>query len=404
MVRRRLFDDLLAHLSKKEYSILTGARQTGKSTLLKQLEAHCNATGISCVFINLENKAILNDLNDTPLNLLKYLPSSDNRVVAFIDEVQYLRDASNFLKHLYDDHADQLKIVATGSSAFYIDDHFRDSLAGRKKIFQLYTCSFSEYLELSGKADLVKEKERIVLNKEAKSTKIDYLRNEWEEYMTYGGYPAVVTENNINDKIDRLKEIRDSFVKRDMLESRVENEEAFYNLFRILAGQTGDLVNINELSNTLRIRSETVESYLTIMRKCFHITLIRPFFKNLRKELVKMPKVFVMDMGLRNCLLNNFQPVNLRQDKGDLWENLYFRILTDKYGVDAIRFWRTADKHEVDFVIQDVETPIAIEVKFDEKAIKPNKYKIFQEAYPEIPLYFAWMSPFNEDFFRRLKG
>jgi predicted AAA+ superfamily ATPase len=402
MIRRNLFDNLLTHLNKREFSILTGARQTGKSTLLKQLEAHCKANDIACVFINLENKTILSDLDESPLNLLKYLPSSANRVIAFIDEVQYLSDASNFLKHLFDDHADTLKIVATGSSAFYIDDHFRDSPAGRKKIFQLYTCSFREYLELSGKGDLLKELNRILSTKDAKSTKIDYLKNEWEDYMTYGGYPAVITELDRDEKIARLREIRDSFVKRDILESGVQNEEAFYNLFRILAGQTGDLVNVNELSSTLRIRNETVESYLTIMRKCFHIALVRPFFRNLRKELIKMPKVFMLDNGLRNSLLNNFQPVNLRLDKGDLWENIYFRILADKYGADAIRFWRTVDKNEVDFVIQDVEIPLAVEVKFDENYIKPNKYKIFEKAYPDIPLHFAWMAPLDENFFRRL--
>lgn len=402
MVRRRLFNNLLAHLSKKEYSILTGARQTGKSTLLRQLETHCKAEGIPCVFLNLENKAILNDLNESPLNLLKYLPVASTRVIAFIDEVQYLSDASNFLKHLYDDHSDQLKIVATGSSAFYIDGRFKDSLAGRKRIFQLYTCSFSEYLQLSGKADLLDEKIRIEQHKDAKSTKIEYLKNEWYDYMTFGGYPAVITEPDREEKINRLKEIRDSFVKRDILESKVVNEEAFYNLFRVLASQSGDLVNVNELAATLRIRNETVENYLFIMHKCFHISVVSPFFRNFRKELVKMPKVFMMDVGLRNCLLNNFQPIDLRLDKGELWENVYFRILADQYGIDAIRFWRTSDKHEVDFVLQDVETPKAIEVKFDERYIKPTKYKLFTEAYPQIPLHFAWLSPFNEDFFRRL--
>ena len=134
MKRRKLFKKLKEHLDKKEFTILTGARQTGKSTLLKQLMAEVEAAGRQTVFLNLENKTVLADLDEHPFNLLKYLPKGENRIIVFLDEVQYLTDPSNFLKLLYDEHVHQLKIVASGSSVFYIDDKFRDSLAGRKKL------------------------------------------------------------------------------------------------------------------------------------------------------------------------------------------------------------------------------------------------------------------------------
>lgn len=133
MIYRKLFEKLKAHISKKEFSILTGARQTGKSTLLRQLETFCKLDGIPTVFLNLENKSILAELNENPLNLLKFLPDTEKTVVVFVNEIQYLNDASNFLKLLYDEHSGDINIVATGSSAFYIDSRFRDSLAGRKK-------------------------------------------------------------------------------------------------------------------------------------------------------------------------------------------------------------------------------------------------------------------------------
>jgi predicted AAA+ superfamily ATPase len=220
--------------------------------------------------------------------------------------------------------------------------------------------------------------------------------------MIYGGYPAIVTEPDKLEKINRLKEIRDSFVKRDILESGVANETAFYNLFRILAGQTGGIVNVNELSSTLRIKNETVDNFHTIMQKCYHITLVKPFFRNLRKELVKMPKVFLLDTGLRNCLLNNFQPLAERTDKGELWENTVFRVLADKIGTDAIQFWRTSAGNEVDFVLSDNERLKAIEVKFDNNQVKLNKYRLFTETYPEIPLQFFCLYPFDQNFFRRI--
>jgi predicted AAA+ superfamily ATPase len=402
MLPRKLFEDVKEHLLKKEYSIITGARQTGKSTLLKQLEVHCKQKEIPVVFLNLENRTILAELNDNPLNILKFISEPNIKAVVLVDEIQYLDDPSNFLKLIYDEHSSQIKIVATGSSAFYIDHKFRDSLAGRKKLFQLYTCSFDEYLLLCGKSHLLEEKDHLLKIGDYKSTLIDYLRIEWEAYMIYGGYPSIITEPDKQEKTNRLKEIRDSFVKRDILESGVINESAFYNLFRVLAGQTGSLVNVNELSSTLRIKNETVDNYLNILQKCFHIALTKPFSGNLRKELVKMPKVFLLDTGLRNCLLNNFQPLSARNDKGELWENTVFRILADKFGTDAIHYWRTSAGNEVDFVLSDIGETKAIEVKYDINQLKTNKYKIFTEAYPEIPLQFLWFHPFDEDSFRRI--
>lgn len=113
------------------------------------------------------------------------------------------------------------------------------------------------------------------------------MRLEWDNYLIYGGYPAVITEPNPDDKILRLRELRDSFVKRGIQQSGVVNETAFYSLLRILAAQSGNLVNVNELANTLRIQNSTVNHYLRIMQKCFHIALIKPFYKNLRKEFGK---------------------------------------------------------------------------------------------------------------------
>lgn len=401
-MRRNLFEPLATHLDKKEFTILTGARQTGKSTLLRQLEAYCKDLSKPSVFLNLENRDILSTLDESPLHLLNYLPEAEGRVIVFLDEIQYLKNPSNLLKLLYDEHAARVKIVATGSSAFYIDDHFGDSLAGRKRVFQLLTCSFDEYLRLKDKDDLLADFQRIVSNKQAKSTQLEYLRQECQSYVLYGGYPAIITELDRKEKIERLREIRDSFIKRDILEAGVQNETAFFHLFRLLAEQSGSLINVHELSLTLRIKSDTVSNYLHILQKCFHLALIKPFFRNLRKELTKMPKGFLLDSGLRNSLLNNFQQIPDRMDKGEIWETAFFKALADKYGWDEVFYWRTADGNEVDFVLPQIETPFAVEAKYDEAAIKYSKYKKFQEAYPEIPLHFAWFYPFDESFFRRL--
>jgi predicted AAA+ superfamily ATPase len=113
-----------------------------------------------------------------------------------------------------------------------------------------------------------------------------------------------------------------------------------------------------------------------------------------------MPKAYLLDNGLRNCLLNNFEMPTFRLDKGELWENLYFRLLIEKYDMDEIAFWRTTEGNEVDFVLNNIKNPYAVEVKFDKNTIKESKYKIFRNAYPNIPLNFKWIEPFDEDFFR----
>jgi predicted AAA+ superfamily ATPase len=399
---RKLFYELLKHLGKNEFSIITGARQTGKSTLLKQLQEYCNEHDAPNIFLNLENNDILHELDRSPLNLLNFIPDTNKRYVVFIDEVQYLSDPSNFLKLIYDEYKGKIKIVATGSSAFYIDQKFNDSLAGRKKIFFLPTCSFSEYLSFTQNDDLLEEIDIITAKRNYISTKIKHIEREYNNYIMYGGYPAVILEKDTEEKISKLAEIRDSFIKRDIYESGVKNETAFYNMFRIIAAQTGNLLNINELSRTLRIDASTVSNYLYIMQKCFHIGVVKPYSKNIRNELTKMPKVYLLDTGLLNVLTDNFKNISERVDKGSYWENIYYRKILEKENIDSINFWRTASGNEVDFIIKRTgNTPYAVETKYSSVNCSEAKYKKFREYYPEIKLFFAFYEPFNENFFKQ---
>ncbi|HSI74907.1 MAG TPA: DUF4143 domain-containing protein [Lunatimonas sp.] len=143
-----------------------------------------------------------------------------------------------------------------------------------------------------------------------------------------------------------------------------------------------------------------MQNYLEVMGKCFHLALLKPFSVNLRKELVKMPKGYLLDSGLRNCLLNNFQPINQRLDKGELWEQTFFKLLVDKYGVDEIRFWRTADGKEIDFILPNQHPLLAIETKFDKEQLKIKKYRAFLDAYPDFNFSIAAIHPWSESFFR----
>jgi uncharacterized protein len=343
----------------------------------------------------------LDKKEQSPLNLMKFLPDTDKKIMVFVDEVQYLSDPSNFLKLIYDEYKDKIKIIATGSSAFYIDRKFNDSLAGRKHIFFLPTCSFDEYLKFINADQLLNEIHQIKNKKSYKSLTLQLIKKEYDNYVIFGGYPAVILEKQINDKISILTDIRDSFCKKDILESGVKNEIDFYKLFRILAAQIGNLLNVNELSKTLKIKHETVENYLYVLQKCFHIALVRPYSKNIRNELTKMSKVYLLDTGMINVLTNNFQPLDEKINKGNFWENIYFRQLAVQYSMSNINFWRTTNGNEVDFIIHETGKPSrAVEVKYNNEKINEAKYKKFCTDYPEIDLSFAYYEPFSEDFFR----
>lgn len=388
---RNKINKIWPHIPKNEHTIIIGSRQIGKSTILQEIASVLQKKGEIAVLLNLERGEILKDLDENPENIFKYVFLKENKMsYVLIDEIQYLKNPTNFLKLLYDEYKGKLKIIATGSSAFYIDRDFKDSLAGRKKIIRLKTLSFSEYIDFRNDDLLCSTYDKLKKRPNLKLANKQILWAAFEDYITYGGYPAVVLANTIEDKKEILTELKDSYIKRDILESGIKDEAKFYQLFKILASQTGSMLNINELGNTLKLNNATVDEYIYILRKCFHISLVRPFYNNVRKELVKMPKVYVNDLGLRNAFLNYYEPISHRPDKGAMLENVVFNLLNEHYHEDMIKYWRTADGNEVDFVIDEsiITGGKAIEVKYSETENRLSKYKKFIEAYPKYPFSF----------------
>ncbi len=397
MNKRKLYYTIIDQLIKKEFCIIAGPRQVGKTVLLSQIADFLREKNEQVFSITIEDPVILARLNNHPEKIFDFIfPDRKQRLYLLIDEIQYLDNPSNFLKLLYDLYQPWLKIVATGSSAFYIDSKFKDSLAGRKQLFELYTLGFDEFLDFrTGNTELSIELARIRGNTGYISLKFQELENLFNEYLTFGGYPAVVLATDTESKKLILRELLFSFVKRDIMESNINDSEKFYNLMLLLSHQTGSLVNVNELANTLRLSVTTIENYLYILRKCYHIHLIKPFYRNIRKELTKMPKVYYNDLGMRNMLMNLFNPVFQRSDKGELIENYAYIRLRESTGNDTLNYWRTSDGHEIDFVINETfETGKAIEIKYDYSSFNPGKYKKFTEAYPGFPLQCnSWEAP-----------
>jgi len=402
MLERLIYKKIEKHLKRKEFTIITGARQSGKTTILKQLYLDLRKSTENVWLVTFERENVLRDINVDAENIFKYTRRPPNPLTEtmeeppfyiLIDEVQYADNPTRFLKYLYDTFAPNLKIIATGSSSFYLDSKFKDSLVGRKKIFELNTLNFEEFLIFKEKAHLRSELLQIQRSKEYISLVERELLALLNEYFIYGGYPEVVLDQNVNDKVERLEEIKNSYIKRDIMESRIENEQKFYQLMVLLSGQIGNLLNKHELSKVLKLDIRTIDKYIFVLQKCFHISLISPFHRNLRKELLKMPKVFFGDLGLRNVLLNNFTDLAYRSDNGALLENYTFLRLKEKYNTSSIYFWRTADMNEVDFVVENK----AYEVKFSIDSLRLAKYKKFIKTYPDIALRFVSFNYSGDD-------
>lgn len=378
-------------LLKEEVIVLTGARQTGKTSIIFMLKRRLEEAGRACHYFTLENPDYLKAFNAHPFNILGLLPDSVERQFVFIDEVQYLDDPTGFLKLLYDEKKEKVKIIATGSSAFYMDRKFKDSLAGRKYIFEIRPLNFREFLIFNGQAEL---------EAKARGGLTPYYREKllaaWGKYAAYGGYPKVALAESDDQRVSAISEIGGSYVKKDIAEAGIRNTEKYLALLKILASQTGQLVNTLELAGTLGLAHKTIEEYLYVITKSYQAALIRPFHGNMRKELTKMPKVYFYDSGLRNFFLNNFNDPAGRQDKGACLENLCFtELLRRAGGTDKVRFWRTQDKKEVDFVVGKE----AFEIKFDVSSLKRKEYDRFRAIYPEIKLRFLGNTDILPEFY-----
>lgn len=368
-------------LEKPELMLFIGARQSGKTTILKQLQEILSAKNKITYFLNLEDPEFLELLNESPKNLFKIFTFDlSQKTFVFIDEIQYLKNPTNFLKYIYDEYQEKIKLLVSGSSAFYLDQKFHDSLAGRKKIFPVRTLSFREFLKFKNE-----EKLSLLNFLNLSLTEEEKIKHYYDEFLIYGGYPKVVLAA-LPEKKDILNEIGYSYVKKDIFESGVRQEETFYKFVKILASGVGGLVNFSEISATLGASKATLERYFHVLRKSFHISQVRPFYKNVRKELTKMSKVYFNDLGLRNFFVGNFDSPTIREDKGALMENAVFRQLIQRHDESEIKFWRTASNNEVDFIIENKD---AFEVKFNSGQFNEKKYRIFFENYPEIDIKIA---------------
>lgn len=363
-VRRHIFSQVAKHLDAKEITVIIGPRQVGKTTLLSQLQDYLLGTGSPKSRVLSFNLDLVTDraLFLSQTEFIKFLRErivEGERLFVFIDEAQRVKNAGIFFKGIYDLNL-PVKFVLTGSSALEIKSKIQEPLTGRKRIFHLYPLSFHEYL--SHKDSFLVEflKSDKKLSRYTEERIFEYL----SEFIAWGGYPKIALEGNIEIKEQFLKEIYSSYIERDVIGFlNIKNITAFTSFVSILASQIGQLVNTQEISSTLNVERKTIERYLEILQKTFVVDRVSPFFRNIRKEITKMPKVYFLDTGLRNFALHDLKGFDVRYDKGFLLENFLFAELGKQTDAE-LHFWRTKEKAEVDFVLERrFGEPIPIEIK-----------------------------------------
>ena len=376
LIKRAILKEIERWLGSRKILVLNGARQVGKTTILRELERKLKAENKNCVYLNLESFQVADRLNDNPDNIFDFAQDKSLFYYILIDEIQILDQPSRFLKYLYDT-CENIKLVATGSANLEIKAKLQDSLAGRKITFFINPLSLDEILDY----EKLDKRTKNPLERQ----KIDRI---FKEYLVFGGLPEIYLEKNKEKKETLLKEYLGTYVNKDIraLISNI-NISKFNQLNIALAHLIGNLVNKNKLANDIDIDNRTLNRYLDLLKYSFIFDFISPYFSNPLTQIKKAQKVYCFDFGIRNAVLNNFIEIDLRDDRGRLFENFVYLILKEKY--QEINFWRTVKGSEIDFVYRKnglniVEAKYA---KFKEpkiersirqaiKSLRPSKVKI----------------------------
>ena len=378
---RDAVEQITPWLETGEIIVLHGARQVGKTSILYYLKDQLTATGKPVYYIDLEDSRYLRILDAGVDEFLRHLAeqgftagTEEQRLHVFIDEIQYLANPSSFLK-LVADHQRGIKLIVSGSSSFAIREKFSDSLVGRTINFEIFPLSFREFLRFRSI--------NFVEGQPITEMKCNELREYFREYALYGGYPRIVLTPEVERKEKYLQQIIDTYVRKDIRDlAGVKDIDKYNRLLEALASQSGSLLNVDELANSARLAKQTVEKYLFIMENTYVIRLVRPFSRNIRTELFKQPKIFFHDTGLMQMLwLKGLQ----KELIGTVFETAIYTELVKRFGMESVRYWRTKNKREIDFIVTKRDTPLPIEVKLNFAQCRQAALTYFDKHYEAEP-------------------
>lgn len=364
MIERSIEHIILKKLKDRKAIILLGPRQAGKSTLMHLIHEKFSQP---VTWWNGDETDIRSMLEHPTSTKLKSLIGNNKTLI--IDEAQRIENIGLCIK-LITDNIKNVKVIATGSSAFELANKINEPLTGRKWEYHLYPLSFGEMVKHTS---LLEEKRLL------------------HQRLIYGYYPEIVTSPGEEQAL--LKQLANSYLYKDILTwERIQKPDKLEKLVQALAFQMAQLISYNELAQLCGLNSETVEKYINLLEKAFIVYRLPAFSRNLRNELKKSYKIYFYDNGLRNAVINQFNPVGLRNDTGQLWENWFMtermKFLSNNQKYASRFFWRTLAQQEVDY-IEDADGKIAaFECKWNIKA-KGYISKAFSNAYPKAETHIV---------------
>lgn len=372
MIPRILFENLLNRLFKGKAIIILGARQTGKTSLVRRLMAECPEVS---VFLNADRLEVRRQLTDASTATLVRLCGNARLVV--IDEAQRVKNIGLTLK-LFTDELPHIQVVATGSSAFELANEINEPLTGRKWEFFLFPIAWSELVAATSPLEA---------------------RAQLETRLIYGMYPDVINQSGQEREV--LLSLSGSYLYKDVFEFRgVRKPEVLSQLLQAIALQLGSEVSYNELAQLLGVDKNTISNYLDLLEKSYIIFRLMPLSRNLRNEIISNRKIYFYDNGIRNAVLENFSPLAVRADTGALWENFLIserwkmRQYLNRHGKRY--FWRTKSQQEIDYIEEADGQFSAWEFKWNPKTTARFP-SAFLDAYR--PVETTVISPDNFDFF-----
>lgn len=341
MITRLLQKKIEKNLFKGNVIIIYGARQVGKTTLVKQI---IESSKEKSKYLNCEILSVQNQLREPEPEKLKFFLGDTKLVV--LDEAQSIENIGLIIKVLIDTYPD-MQIIATGSSSFDLANKISEPLTGRALEFKLYPLSVQELKE-----------EKDLFDVESKIEKL----------LIFGSYPEVFLLNR-EEAIQKIDQISSNYLFKDILSYEgLKKSSILVKLLKTLALQIGNEVNYNELSKILGIDNKTVEKYIDLLEKCFIVFKLSAFSRNLRKEISKSVKIYFYDLGIRNSLIQNYNPLDIRNDVGALWENFCIveKIKKNHYSNTFANyyFWRTYTQKEIDFIEEKEGKLFAFEIKW----------------------------------------
>jgi uncharacterized protein len=373
MYERSLDIELEEHLELKHTTVINGMRRVGKSTTVKNLLAkvkHKNKIYLDCERIEIRN--LFNIENYISIKEELELMSLDfnSPCVIALDEIQLIKNLPSFIKYMYDTY--HVKFIVTGSSSFYMKNQFSESLAGRKKIFEMYPLNFEEFIHFKN------IKLTTFKNYKLKThTKQFYNRFKaiYQEYMQFGGFPEVVLSGKTRNKVDLTKDIINSYIDMDVkILGNFSASDDLYKLTKLLAARVGSQLDYTKLSSAIGLNRFKVKEYVELLHYTYFLDTVRPYTTNIDKEISSMPKIYFSDTGILNQLAE--------VDNGILFENM---IACQLKHLGKLNYYKKKSGQEIDFILNE---KIAIEVK---STPIEQDYKVLQYRASDIKMKEKWL-------------